>query len=141
VRTIAHADRALEEWRTGVRSRMHVSALNGATELCIFEQWIEPGASAPTHAHPVEEVLTVLEGKAEVWIEDERNVVTAGHSVIVPPRQKHGFRNIGSEILHLHAALASGIFEATFDSGTVRRWRLPDSSGESSVRIDALQAP
>ena len=45
---------------------MLVSACNGADELCIFEQWVMPGAGAPTHSHPVEEVLTVLSGVAEM---------------------------------------------------------------------------
>ncbi|MHB8272172.1 hypothetical protein [Bradyrhizobium sp.] len=32
-----------EQWRPGVETRMRVSAANGATQLCIFEQWIAPG--------------------------------------------------------------------------------------------------
>ena len=36
-----------EQWRLGVETRMLVSASNGATRLCIFEQWIAPGAGAP----------------------------------------------------------------------------------------------
>ena len=57
-----------EAWRPGVETRMLVSAVNGAAQLCIFEQWVARGG-APTHAHPVEEVLTVREGEAEMWIE------------------------------------------------------------------------
>jgi len=78
------ATRALEHWREGVATRMLVSAENGAAQLCVFEQWIAPGAGAPTHFHPVEEVLTVLEGDAEIWIEDERLAVQAGQSAVVP---------------------------------------------------------
>jgi len=55
---------SVESWRQGVESRMVVSGVNGAEQLCIFEQWIAPGHGAPTHSHPVEEVLTVREGKA-----------------------------------------------------------------------------
>jgi quercetin dioxygenase-like cupin family protein len=93
-------------------------------QLCIFEQWIEPGIGAPTHAHPVEEVLTVLEGEAEMWLDARRMVVLAGHSLIVPAGQKHGFRNAGAATLHIHAVLASPVFEATFEGSTetVRRW-------------------
>ncbi|WP_368389287.1 cupin domain-containing protein [Mesorhizobium sp. LMG 17147] len=54
---------------------MHVSACNGATQLCIFEQWVEPAVGAPTHWHPVEEVLTVIAGRAEMWIDDEHRTV------------------------------------------------------------------
>jgi quercetin dioxygenase-like cupin family protein len=103
---------------------MLVSAGNGAAQLCIFEQWIEPGNGAPTHAHPFEEVLTVLEGEAEMWLDGRRTVVSAGQSLIVPAGRKHGFRNAGAATLHVHAVLASPVFEATFEGSTetVRRW-------------------
>lgn len=116
----------LERWRPGVQTRMLVSAGNGAAQLCIFEQWIEPGTGAPTHAHPVEEVLTVLEGEAEMWLDERRTVVSAGQSLIVPAGRKHGFRNAGTATLHVHAVLASPVFEATFEGSTetVRRWPL-----------------
>ncbi len=55
-----------EEWRPGVLTRMRVSAANGGAQLCLFEQWCEPGHGAPTHLHAVEEVLHVLDGEADV---------------------------------------------------------------------------
>ena len=115
-----------EHWRPGVETRMLVSASNGAAQLCIFEQWIAPGTGAPTHSHPVEEVLTVREGEAEMWLEDERVIMSAGQSLIVPAGRKHGFRNSGSATLHIHAVLASPIFEAMPEGATepVRRWEL-----------------
>jgi mannose-6-phosphate isomerase-like protein (cupin superfamily) len=114
----------IEQWRPGVETRMLVSASNGATQLCMFEQWVAPGNGAPTHAHPVEEVLTVREGQAEMWIGQERVIVTAGQSLTVPAGCQHGFRNCGNVTLHLHAVLASAIFEATPEGATepVRRW-------------------
>lgn len=122
---ITHDDWPREEWRAGVQTRMLVSARNGADQLCIFEQWVEPMVGAPTHWHPVEEVLNVITGKAEMWIDNEHNVLTAGQSLIVPAQRRHGFRNVGSETLHIHAVLASSIFEATFDGSAepVRRWQ------------------
>jgi mannose-6-phosphate isomerase-like protein (cupin superfamily) len=113
-----------EQWRLGVETRMLVSASNGAAQLCIFEQWIAPGAGAPTHTHPVEEVLTVREGEAEMWMDEQRVIVSAGQSLIVPAERKHGFRNSGNVTLHIHAVLASPVFEATPEGATeaVRRW-------------------
>ena len=118
------ASRSLEHWREGVATRMLVSAENGATQLCVFEQWIVPGAGAPAHFHPVEEVLTVLAGEAEIWIEDQRMIVTAGQSAVVPAGKRHGFRNSGSVELHIHAVLAAAAFEAMPDgaTGMTRRW-------------------
>ena len=119
-----------EQWRPGAETRMRVSAVNGATQLCIFEQWIAPGAGAPTHSHPVEEVLTVLEGEAEMWMDDLRAIVSAGQSLIVPAGRNHGFRNSVTVTLHLHAVLASPVFEATPEGAVelVRRWIAAPSS-------------
>src|ERR1700737_3164249 len=117
-------DMPSEQWRPGVETRMLVSASNGALHLCIFEQWVAPGVGAPTHSHPVEEVLTVREGEAEMWLDKERVTVSAGQSLIVPAGRKHGFRNSGNLTLHIHAVLASPVFEATMEGATekMRRW-------------------
>jgi quercetin dioxygenase-like cupin family protein len=127
MRIIAPATQPEEAWRDGVTTRMLVSARNGAAALCVFEQWIAPAAGAPSHRHLVEELLTVVAGEAEIWIDDERTVVTAGQSLLVPAGRRHGLRNVGSGVLHVRAVLASAVFEATFDGSgePVRRW-LPD---------------
>ena len=115
VRIIDHEQQATEEWRAGVLTRMRVSAINGAMQLCIFEQWCAPGRGAPTHLHDVEEVLTVLDGQAEFWIGDEYETASAGQSVIVPAGHRHGFRNTGESTLHLQATLAAPSFKASSD--------------------------
>jgi mannose-6-phosphate isomerase-like protein (cupin superfamily) len=124
MRVIAHSKQQFEDWRDGVRTRMLVSAVNGAAQLCIFEQWVSPETGAPTHHHPVEEVLTVISGKAEMWIDDDHAVLTEGASLVIPAHRKHGFRNVGSQLLHINAVLASSIFDATFDSVVVQRWQI-----------------
>jgi quercetin dioxygenase-like cupin family protein len=113
-----------EIWREGVETRMLVSQKNGARELCVFEQWVAPGVGAPAHSHTVEEVLTVLAGGAEVWVDDARFELQAGQSVVIPAGRKHGFTNIGRETLHVHAVLAAAYFEAAYDGRPqlVRRW-------------------
>jgi quercetin dioxygenase-like cupin family protein len=113
-----------EQWRPGVETSMRVSAANGAMQLCIFEQRIAPGNGAPTHSHPVEEVLTVIAGEAEMWLDDARAIVSAGQSLIVPAGRSHGFRNSGTGTLRIHAVLASAVFEAMPEAETevVRRW-------------------
>jgi quercetin dioxygenase-like cupin family protein len=124
MRIIDHGEHEREPWRPGVLTRMRVSARTGAAQLCIFEQWCDPGSGAPTHLHAVEEVLTVLAGQAEVWVSDERAILSAGQSVVVPAGYRHGFRNAGETMLHVEAALAAPIFEAAYDDlrETGRRW-------------------
>jgi quercetin dioxygenase-like cupin family protein len=103
---------------------MRVSIMNGAAQLCQFEQWCATGTGAPTHLHAVEEILTVLHGEAEIWIEGELRASNAGQSVVIPAGRKHGFRNVGTETLHVLATLAAPIFEASFDDQkeVSRRW-------------------
>jgi quercetin dioxygenase-like cupin family protein len=127
MRIVDFANLPDEEWRAGVMTRMRVSAINGAQQLCIFEQWCAPDKGAPTHVHTVEEVLTVLEGQAEIWIDEERAAVSTGQSVVIAAGRKHGFRNIGTETLHVQATLAAPIFEAMFEgqSELTRRWVPP----------------
>ena len=62
---LIHNDQQLERWREGVMTRMRMSALLGGRQLCIFDQFCDPGLGAPIHSHAVEEVLEVIEGTAE----------------------------------------------------------------------------
>jgi mannose-6-phosphate isomerase-like protein (cupin superfamily) len=107
---------------------MRVSVLTGAAQLCVFEQWCDPGKGAPTHLHAVEEILTVIRGDAEIWVEGDHHFVGPNQSVVIPAGRKHGFRNTGGETLHVMATLAAAMFEGTFDDPNQisRRW-LPTS--------------
>ena len=113
-----------EEWRKGVLTRMRVSAANGGTQLCLFEQWCEPGHGAPTHLHAVEEVLHVLTGEADVWVNEEHVTLRPGQLAVIPAGVKHGFRNLERKILHVRATLAAPIFEASYENRNEisRRW-------------------
>lgn len=124
MRILDHSTQAKEEWRAGVLTRMQVSALTGSMQLCIFQQWCEPGRGAPTHLHAVEEVLTILAGTADVWVGSTQMQLAAGKSVVVPAGRKHGFTNTGTGILHVQATLAASSFEASFDNPNEvsRRW-------------------
>jgi len=121
---VDHASQPKDQWRPGVMTRMVASAATGTSQLAIFEQWCDPGLGAPAHLHAVEEVLTVLEGEAMVWVEDERRQLSAGQSAVIPAGRKHGFHNTGTSILRVQAILASPVFEAAYDDAreTPRRW-------------------
>lgn len=122
---IDHTTEPKDEWRPGVMTRMRVSAKIGATQLCLFEQWCDPGLGAPTHYHAVEEVLSVVEGVAEIWVGNERQIAKAGQSVVIPAGISHGFKNAApSGTLHVMATLASPVFEAAYEDKreTPRRW-------------------
>ncbi len=117
-------DQKSEIWRSGVETRMFISAATGSSQLTVFEQWCDPDEGAPTHTHPVEEVLRVIDGYAEIWVEDYRREFGPGESVIIPAGEEHGFVNYGPDMLHTLAILASPVFEAfyTEEGRSVRRW-------------------
>lgn len=123
-KAIDHNVQPLEKWRDGVMTRMRVSAAIGSHQLCIFEQYCDSGLGAPMHVHAVEEVLEVIGGTAEITVGEEKLIVPANHSVLVPAGKRHGFKNVGEGILHVRATLASSIFEGAYDdkSETSRRW-------------------
>lgn len=124
MKLIDHALEPTDAWRPGVVTRMRVSAKIGSAQLCLFEQWCDPGLGAPTHFHAVEEVLSVLVGEAEIWVGNERARATAGQSVVIPAGIAHGFKNSGAGTLHISATLASPVFEAAYEDKreTPRRW-------------------
>ena len=130
MRVVDLAQQVAEEWRPGVKTRMLASTANGASQLCVFEQWCDPGHGAPTHLHAVEEVLHVVEGQADVWIGDARATLKAGQLAVVPAGRKHGFSNTGTGVLHIRSTLAAPVFEAAYDDKreTPRRW-LPGARG------------
>lgn len=124
MKVLDHDSQPLEEWRKGVMTRMRMSYLLGGRQLCVFDQFCDPGLGAPTHIHAAEEILEVIAGAAEIWLDDEKEIVRANQSVLIPAGARHGFKNIDPGILHVRATLAEPIFEAQYDSTkeTSRRW-------------------
>jgi mannose-6-phosphate isomerase-like protein (cupin superfamily) len=119
-----HNNQPQEKWRDGVMTRMRVSALLGGHQLCIFDQFCDYGLGAPIHIHAVEEVLEVIDGRAEISLGNESAILTANQSIVIPAGMKHGFRNLEKTVLHVRATLASPIFEASYENSNEisRRW-------------------
>ena len=60
-----------------------------------------PGYQTALHSHPYAEVLTVLAGRGEAWLEGEKEVVSLepGMSIAFPANRVHAFRTIGDQPL------------------------------------------
>ena len=72
----------------GSRRRVLVSR----PELMQVEFAFEQGAVGALHAHPHVQASYVAEGRFEVTIGDQTQVVESGGSFIVPPNVTHGVR-------------------------------------------------
>jgi quercetin dioxygenase-like cupin family protein len=138
VLVIRESEQELVEWRPGVLTRLRAGALVGTERLSVLEQWHEPGCGAPTHTHhDAEELVTVLEGVAEFWIEDEHATLEAGSTAVVPPFRRHGFRNAGEGTLHVLAVLSAAepLVEYDEEAGAVF-----EIGGRGDDRRDAHRA-
>jgi mannose-6-phosphate isomerase-like protein (cupin superfamily) len=74
----------------------------GTTPIRTGIQTSQSGYVAPVHSHPYLEVLYVLEGVAEAWIdgqEDRKVRLETGDTVALPPNVPHSFRVVGDQVL------------------------------------------
>ena len=59
------------------------------------------------HYHPkMEEILYILSGTAEQWVEKEKRIMTPGDSLYLPAGIVHGTYNLTGEILDFLAILS-----------------------------------
>ena len=76
----------------------------GTTPVRTGIQTAQPGYVAPVHSHPYLEILHILEGVAEAWVdgqEDRRVVLRKGDTLTLPPETPHSFRVVGDHVLRL----------------------------------------
>jgi hypothetical protein len=91
MKVLKHDDQPLEAWRAGVMTRMRVSALAGGHQLCIFDQFCDPGHGAPMQRLHVRATLAapIFEasycGRDEVsrrWVPEDFEIDDCGPSVL-----------------------------------------------------------
>jgi mannose-6-phosphate isomerase-like protein (cupin superfamily) len=88
-----------------------------------------PGAGPTLHRHPYAEVFIVETGQATFQIGDEQTVVDAGHVVVSPPGEAHGFTNTGEGRLQLVAIHGAAHFVTEWLAGDDPTWRSKRTAG------------
>ncbi|MCI0546678.1 MAG: cupin domain-containing protein [Candidatus Rokubacteria bacterium] len=76
----------------------------GTTPVRTGIQTAEPGYQAPMHSHPYLEILHILDGAVEAWVEggeEERVRLEKGDTIALPPGTPHTFRVVGDEVMRL----------------------------------------
>jgi quercetin dioxygenase-like cupin family protein len=72
--------------------------LLGTKALTLGRVVIKAGESNPRHAHPgAEELLFLLAGRLEHTVGDERHIVEAGDTLLIPAGVYHNATSIGKE--------------------------------------------
>lgn len=83
---------------------------DGSTPVRVGIQTSQPGYAAPMHSHPYLEILHVLEGVAEAWMEGGENrkvMLQKGDTIALPPNVPHTFRVVGDQPLRTLGTHAS----------------------------------
>ena len=95
---IRHEDVTEEEFPGGATYRTLVGDDQGSTPVRCGIQTSPPGYATPNHAHPYVEIVTVLEGTGEAWIDgqDGTTEIGPGTTMVFPPETVHGFRVTGN---------------------------------------------
>ena len=77
------------------------------TDLMFVRAQLEPGAAHPFHFHPkMEEMLYILSGTCEQWVEREKKIIGPGDALYLPAGVIHGTYNIGRDTLDFLAVLS-----------------------------------
>ena len=77
------------------------------TDLNFVRAQLPPGEAHQFHYHPrMEEILYILSGRAEQWVEKEHRVMGPGDAVYLPAGLIHGTYNTGREPLDFLAVLS-----------------------------------
>ncbi len=103
------------------------SPADGAERLMTVEGTFFPGKGHDFHRHPnQEEVIYVLEGSIEQWIEREHRLLGPGDGVLIPPGAVHASFNVGDARARIVAVLSPCVGEAGYEVeelADVQPWR------------------
>jgi len=106
----------------------------GSTPVRTGIQTARPGYVAPVHSHPYLEILHILDGEAEAWIdgqEDRAVRLGKGDTIALPPDTPHSFRVVGDQVLRLLGTHASPTRIVDYKDGgasDTRGYRVPKES-------------
>jgi len=100
--------------------------LTDAEELLLVRVLMPPGKAHQFHRHPaMEEIIYVISGTAEQWVDRDKRELRAGEIAHIPRDVVHGTYNAGSDTLVFLAILSPAKFAgpALVDVHTEEPWR------------------
>jgi quercetin dioxygenase-like cupin family protein len=83
---------------------------DGLDGIVAIEATFRPGKAHPFHYHPgQEEVIYVVEGTVEQWVESESRTLTVGDAVVIPADAVHATYNETAEPAKILAILSPAV--------------------------------
>ena len=88
----------------------------GAAQLTVIEVSLEPGKGHDFHKHPdQEEVLYVVSGKVEQWVDRQMKILGPGDSAFLPADMVHASFNVGETPAKIVAILGPCVGEGGYE--------------------------
>jgi quercetin dioxygenase-like cupin family protein len=119
-------DAEVEQLPWGPHEWLCRPGLTDAEDLLLVRVTMPPGKAHEFHRHPaMEEIVYVVSGQAEQWVERESRVLGPGEMAHIPRDVVHGTYNAGEEPLVFLAILSPAKFEgpALVDVSGEEPWR------------------
>jgi len=117
---------AVESSPWGPHEWLSRPGITAAEQLLLVRVRMPPGRAHQYHRHPaMEEIIYVLEGTAEQWVDRDRRVLGPGESAHIPRDVVHGTYNAGQDALVFLAILspAAAPGPALIDMHLEEPWR------------------
>ncbi|MDP6037804.1 MAG: cupin domain-containing protein [Candidatus Latescibacteria bacterium] len=112
LRFIAQDDVQVEEMPWGVHDWISREGLTEAEHLMLVRVAMPPGKAHKFHRHPhMEEIIYVISGKAEQWVDRASQILGPGDAAHIPMDMVHGTYNAGEEDLVFLAILSPAKFD------------------------------
>ncbi|MEM7371115.1 MAG: cupin domain-containing protein [Bacteroidota bacterium] len=91
-------------------------SLTQARKLAVVEVNLQPGGGHHFHHHPnQEEVIYVIEGEIEQWVEQESRILGKGDSAFIPAGMVHASFNVSNQDAKFMAILGPCIGDAGYE--------------------------
>lgn len=123
-----------EEWGRDdptlrLRADFPVFGGHGASDSAVVVFELGEGEHVGLHTDSAEEVVLVLDGRAEATLDGDTGVVGEREMVVIPAGVPHDVRNVGTGVMRAVGFFASGevesVFAETLEPSGERAFRVP----------------
>ena len=90
--------------------------VTNASSLVVVEVFLQPGFGHTFHYHPnQEEIVFVLDGEIEQWLEQEKTILRAGDSTFIPANVVHASFNVSNKPVRVLAILGPAVGDEGYE--------------------------
>ena len=112
LRFVTSTEMHVEQLPWGQHEWLSRHDLTAAEELLLVRVRMPPGLGHAFHRHPsMEEIIYVISGRAEQWVETTSRLLGPGDTAHIPKNLVHATYNAGEDMLVFLAILSPAIFD------------------------------